>query len=93
MKKLYEQIGRLYVQVVELSEREDGLSNELGYCVAELEKAKSCNLDFQREIDALKFELSKKEAAINELKTELRNRDAIIEGYENKEAETEEDNW
>ncbi len=79
-KELYEHIGRLYAQNCELSQSEEEWRQEA-------ERAKSCNLDFQKENDELKFQLEKKNDAIRDLQTDLRNKENIINGFELQKAE------
>ena len=76
--ELYELIGRLYTQVVQMSAESDHLSDEL-------KEEKENSLLFLQEIDELKFEKEKMRGEIASLKTDIRNRESIIEGYETKE--------
>lgn len=89
-KELYEVIGRLYAQNYELYQSEEEWRQEA-------EKAKISNIDFQSEIDDLKQSITKKEDYIGSLETDLRNRDALIAGYEAahscKEQVTERNDW
>lgn len=48
----------------------------------ELAKAQRNVLDFQNEIDELKFVIEKREGTIRELQTDLNNKDNLIAGYE-----------
>lgn len=73
--ELYELIGRLYTQVVQMSAESDHLSDEL-------KEEKENGLFLLQEIDELKFEKEKMRGEIESLKTDIRNRDSIIQGYE-----------
>lgn len=81
-KDLFEHIGRLYMDKLELSEREERWHTIAEKECQETEKAKLSNYELQQQIDEMKFYTTNLEQQIGEMKTELSNKESIIAGYE-----------